>query len=250
MAFDPFFLALAVPAILFAGISKGGFGDVATFAATPVLALAIDPAAALGLMLPLLMAMDLGALRAWRGRWHGPSAAALIAGALPGVGLGVLFWQVADADLLRVVIGAMSLAFVAFQISRAAGWLRVRPRAFSRAEGLAAGAAGGFASFIAHAGGPPVAIFLLGQGMDKTTYQATAVISFWAINVFKAVPYAFLGIFTLETLLAGLVLLPVALAGIWLGVRAHRLIPERGFFAVTYLLLTAAGLKLLADGLG
>ncbi len=249
MAFDPVFLALAVPTVLLAGISKGGFGDVATFAATPLLTLAIDPAAALGLMLPLLMAMDLGALHAYRGRWHRPSVAALVLGALPGVALGALFWRIADADLLRLLIGAMSLAFVAFQLARAAGWLVLPPRPFVRSEGVGAGVVAGFTSFIAHAGGPAVAIFLLRLGLDKTAFQATAVASFWAINAFKAVPYGFLGIFTAETLLADAVLLPVAMLGLWLGVRAHRVIPERVFFAVTYLLLAAAGAKLVADAL-
>ena len=83
--------------------------------------------------------------------------------------------------------------------------------------------------------------------MSKTTYQATTVLAFWAINIAKAVPYALLGIFTAETLRAGLYLAPAALIGAWIGVKAHRSIPERPFFAVTYVLLTATGGKLIFD---
>jgi len=98
---------------------------------------------------------------------------------------------------------------------------------------------------VAQRGGPAVAVFLLGQGFGKTTYQATTVILFWAVNIMKAVPYAFLGAFTAETLLANLYLAPVALLGTWAGVRAHFWIPERAFFLLTYALLIATGTRLI-----
>ncbi|NHX27949.1 TSUP family transporter, partial [Escherichia coli] len=104
-------------------------------------------------------------------------------------------------------------------------------------------------SFISHAGGPPVAVFLLAQGLGKTTFQATTVLVFWAINLLKFVPYAALGIFSGDTLRADLILAPFALIGAWLGVRAHRLMPERAFFAVTYVLVSVTGAKLIWDGL-
>ena len=72
---------------------------------------------------------------------------------------------------------------------------------------------------------------------------------FWAINVAKFVPYAYLGMFTRQTLLADLALAPFALAGAWFGVWAHRLLPERAFFAITYVLLSVTGAKLVWDGL-
>ncbi|TCP22781.1 sulfite exporter TauE/SafE [Rhodovulum adriaticum] len=123
--------------------------------------------------------------------------------------------------------------------------LRYRVRPFQARAGLAAGVVAGFTSFVSHAGGPPVAVFLLAQGLSKTVYQATTVLVFWAINLFKFVPYAFLGIFTAQTLLADLVLAPVALLGAWLGVRAHRLVPEGLFFGITYVALTLTGLRLI-----
>jgi uncharacterized membrane protein YfcA len=58
-----------------------------------------------------------------------------------------------------------------------------------------------------------------------------------------------LGLFTRETLMIDLILAPFALLGAWIGVRAHRIMPERAFFAVTYVLLTITGIKLIWDGL-
>ena len=67
---DPWFWAVAIPAVALAGVSKGGFGGGgAGSAATPLMALVISPSAAAAIMLPLLCAMDLAGIRAYLGRW-------------------------------------------------------------------------------------------------------------------------------------------------------------------------------------
>lgn len=85
--------------------------------------------------------------------------------------------------------------------------------------------------------------------MDKTTYQATSVLAFWAINLLKVPPYLALGIFTTDTLVADLWLLPVALLGVWLGVRLHKSISDKLYFRLAYIFLTLTGTKLIWDGL-
>ena len=249
LTLDLWFFAIAGPAVLFAGISKGGFGSGAAFAAASVLALVVDPGLALGVMLPLLMLIDVATLRPYWGRWHLREALLVIAGALPGVALGAALYRVASPDLLRLLIGAVSLGFVAWQIGIKRGWLRIGTHQMPDGAGLVAGVAVGFTSFVSHAGGPPAAVFLLSRGLSKTGYQATSVLIFWAVNIAKFIPYAFLGMFTLETAKANLVLAPFALLGAWIGVRAHRAVPERAFFALTYVLLTVTGVKLVWEGL-
>lgn len=249
MTFDLVFFALAVPAVVLAGISKGGFGSGAAFVATPILALVLPPEMAVGIMLPLLMLIDVATLKAYWRQWNLTDASRLILGSLPGVALGAVFWKVADPALLKLLIGAIALGFVAFQLVRARGWLPLPDRPAGRGAGVFAGALAGFTSFISHAGGPPAAMYLLSRGLSKMEYQATTVIVFWVMNIAKAVPYAFLGMFTGPSLLAGLILAPAALLGAWLGVRAHRAIPERAYFTVTYMLLTMTGAKLVWDAL-
>lgn len=249
IVFDATFFALAIPAVIFAGISKGGFGSGAAFAATPILALVLEPTVALGVMLPLLMLVDVSALKPYWGKWHAPSAKVLCLGSLPGVALGVWMYQTADPDVFRLLIGAVSIGFVVFQVMRGRGWISIAPQPFRPWVGAIFGTIAGFTSFVSHAGGPPAAIFLLSQSLSKTTYQATTVITFWIINILKAVPYAFIGVFTAQTLLAGVYLAPFALLGAWLGVKAHYLIPERVFFGITYVLLLGTGTKLIFDAL-
>ena len=145
------------------------------------------------------------------------------------------------------LVGAV--LFVAWQLAQSTGLIGLAQRRFGAKTGLVTGLVLGFTSFVSHAGGPPAAVFLLGRKLDKTRYQATTVIVFWVINLFKFVPYSFLGIFTIQTLIADLLLAPAALIGAWLGVKAHHMIPERAFFAVTYVLLSCTGVKLIWDAL-
>lgn len=249
MEFDPQFFALALPAAFIAGVAKGGFGGGAAFVATAILALFLPPSTALGIMLPLLMIVDVATLRPFWKQWDLRSAQALILGAIPGVLIGAAVYSYTNADVLRILIGAISLIFVAFQMARGLGVLTIADRVFTWRSGLTAGLISGFTSFVSHAGGPPAAMFLLAQGLKKTRYQATTVLAFWAINAMKAIPYGFLGVFTWDTLKANLFMTPMALIGAAVGVYAHRVLPERVFFAITYVLLVGTGSKLIFDGL-
>ncbi|KCV81616.1 hypothetical protein ATO10_11907 [Actibacterium atlanticum] len=243
------FFALAIPAVIFAAVSKAGFGSGASFAATPILALILPPGPAIGVMLPLLMLMDMASLKPYWKKWDATQAKMLILGAVPGVALGALLYKSTNPDVFRLLIGLIAVGFVIYQMVLKSGLLRLRSGGFSNPMGGVFGMVTGFTSFVSHAGGPPATIYLLASQPSKTTYQATTVIVFWAVNVMKFVPYAFLGIFTTQTLLADLVLAPFAVAGAWLGVKAHHLVPERAFFALTYVLLTLTGSKLIWDAL-
>ena len=245
MSLDLVFFALAIPAVLFAGVSKGGFGNGAAFAATPILAQILDPALALAVMLPLLMMMDVAAVPAYWRKWHGPAVRVMLIGAVPGIVLAGAVYRFTDPDVFRLLIGVMALAFVGWQGARRAGWLTLPQARFVGWKGTLAGMVSGFTSFISHAGGPPAAMFLLPLGLDRTTYQATTVLFFWAVNLIKLLPYVVLGFFTAQTLLANLLLAPVAFLGVYIGVRAHKVMSEGLYFAITYVVLTISGVRLI-----
>ncbi|MDG2339645.1 MAG: sulfite exporter TauE/SafE family protein [Paracoccaceae bacterium] len=249
MIFDFAFFALAIPAVIFAGISKGGFGSGAAFASASILALVFPPAFAVGVMLPLLMLMDAGSLRAFWRKWDWQLSKFVLVGSIPGVALGAALYQAVNPDIFRLMLGVISLAFVAWQIGNERGWISKGAKPISAKGGLVAGATGGFTSFISHAGGPPVAVYLLSHPVTKTSYQASTVLIFTVINLVKVVPYTFLGIFSKQTLIADLYLAPFALIGVWMGIKAHYLIPEKAFFRLTYVLLTITGSKLIWDAL-
>ena len=248
LTLDLTFFLIAGPAVIFAGISKGGFGSGAAFAAASVLALVVEPGFALGIMLPLLMLIDVSTLKPYWGKWDREAAFLLVAGAIPGVFLGALLYKIAHPDVFRVLIGVISITFVLWQILSKKGLIRTAQAILPSWLGAVAGAVAGFTSFVSHAGGPPAAVYLLSKRLTKTQYQATTVLVFWAVNIAKFVPYALLGMFTTQTAVANLVLAPFALVGAWLGVKLHHLMPERAFFELTYVLLSVTGVKLIWDG--
>ena len=243
---EPQIFLIAAFAVTFAGFSKGGFGGGAAFVSSTILALVLTPAQAIGIMLPLLMVMDLGTVRSFWKQWDWPRSRLVILGSIPGVALGTLLYSVTNDDVLRLLIGVIAVGFVIWRMVPKSG---LKDANFSRGVGLFAGAVTGFTSFVSHAGGPPAAVYLLSQRLDKTTYHASATLIFWVVNALKVVPYTFLGIFTFESLRTDLFLLPFALIGVWLGVRAHHLVPERVFFGLTYVLLSGTGAKLIFDAL-
>lgn len=244
-----YFFVFAIPAVMFAGVSKAGFGSGAAFASSGILAIVLEPGFALALMLPLLMLVDLASLKPYWGRWKLRDSLLLLAGGLPGVALGTLLYRFVDADDMRVMIGVISVAFVIWQMSTSMRKHLAERPPMPEWAGALAGVVAGFTSFISHAGGPPAAVYMLGRRMSKTEYQASTVLVFGVLNTAKFVPYAFLGLFTFETLKLDLMLAPFALIGAWIGVNLHHKVPEKAFFALTYVLLTCTGAKLIWDGL-
>jgi len=236
-------LAVALPAVVFAGVAKGGFANGPAFAATPLIALVLPPAEAVALMLPMLMVMDATALRAYWRRWDRAAAVRLVAGALPGIALGGFLFARLPAAPVQLAIGLLAIAFVVFQLARTRIAL---PRIGAGAgPALVCGGLAGFSSFVTHAGGPPVAVYLLSRGLEKGVFQATTVVIFAAINAVKFVVYLGLGLFDARIAEGVLVLAPAAVAGTLLGVWAHTRVPARLFFALAYALLFAAGLRLV-----
>lgn len=245
---DPLFLAIAIPALLLVGISKGAFGGGLGMLSVVMMALVVSPVAAAAIMLPILCLMDIFGVYAYRGRWHHANMRILIPAAVVGIVIGAVSFRYMDASLIRVMIGLIA---VIFSLNY---WLRPNTGGAPAREPNAVrggfwGGIAGFTSFVTHAGGPPVAVYLLPQRLDKTTYVATITILFIVINYVKLVPYAWLGQFGTENLLTSLALAPLAPVGMWLGVWCHKRVPEVWFFRVCYVLLFAAGVKQLFDGI-
>ncbi len=244
---DPLFYAVAVPAVLLAGISKGGLGGGMGLMAVPLMSLFISPVQAAAIMLPILCTMDIFGLRAYRDRWHRRNVAIMVPGALAGIAVGALTFRTLDENLVRLLIGAIAIGFTTHH------WARPRPSNRptrpNRLVGGVSSAIAGFTSFVAHAGGPPVQFYLLPQRMDKTVLVGTTVVFFFVVNYVKLVPYGWLGQFSSDNLMTSLALGPLAPFGIWLGVRLHKVIPRELFYRLCYAMLFVSGVKLLWDGL-
>lgn len=242
------FFAVAVPVVLFMGIDKAGFASGASAAAAPALALILDPGVAVAIMLPLLLVADVASLPAYWRKWDRRAAWLLILGSLPGILLGALLVARADPNVFRFLIGTVALGFVAWKFARNRGWVP-SSRPMRDGFGIFWGMGAGFTSFVAHAGGPMAAVYLLSRGLTKLEYQATTIIVFFVNNVIKLGFYIGLGLISGPTLVADLILFPCAAIGALIGVRLHRVVPEQIYFALIYVFLTITGTKLIFDAL-
>ena len=242
------FYLLAVPVVLLVGISKGGFGGGLGLLAVPLLSLMIDPRMAAAILLPILCVMDIFSLWNFRGSWSKLNLKILLPGALLGTCAGMLTFSITNVDMIRILIGLLALYFMAHYL-----WGLRMLRQAQRQEpnvirGSFWGALAGYVSYVAHAGGPPVSIYLLPQQMPKVTLVGTTVIFFAIINFVKLIPYAWLGQFDTTVLLTSVVLMPLAPVGVKLGVYLLHRVNERWFYWSCYGFLLLAGVKLLIDG--
>ncbi|MBC8021993.1 MAG: sulfite exporter TauE/SafE family protein [Burkholderiales bacterium] len=229
------------------GISKGGFGSGAGLFATPLMALTVPIPQAAAIMLPILIVMDVTGLWAYRGRYSRENLKLILVGGMAGIALGALTFRYFSDAWIRVILGAMSIAFVAHRYFGRGASRPPAPR--STVRGFFWSAASGLTSTIAHAGGPPLSIYLLPQRLEKSLLVGTTVVFFAAVNAVKLVPYTWLGLFDARNLWTSVVLIPLAPVGIWMGVKLMRKLPEELFYRVCYALLLAVGAKLLWDGL-
>jgi uncharacterized protein len=243
---DPWFYAIAIPSVLLMGLSKSGFLMGFGSLATPLMALAIPVPQAAAIMLPLLLVMDFTGVRQL---WHERDREMLrflVPAGLLGTLIGTAVFGLLSTKAVAGVVGAITLLFLAQR------WL-FPPRADapppSRARGFVLTAIGGFTSFVAHAGGPPVGAYLLPLKLDPIRLTATLAVLFTAINLSKWIPYAFLGLLDLRNLATSAALVPLAPLGVWAGVWATRRIDSTWFYRMAYAGMAAAGVKLLYDGL-
>lgn len=247
MLHDPWFYVAAIPVVLLIGLSKGGFGPGTSLLALPLLSLTIPPLQAAAITLPLLCVMDLAGLWSYRKSWDKANMAIILPGALIGILIGTLTAGWVSNRGVQMIIGLVAIAFVLHK------WLgrnsdEPAPRHVGR--GLFWGGLSGFTSFIAHAGGPPLSVYLVPQRLNKTIYVGTNVVYFAALNYVKLIPYAWLGQFTAVNLGTAATLAPVAVAGVYLGIWLHKYMNDKLFYRVIYVMTLLCGVKLLADGLG
>jgi hypothetical protein len=247
MEVDAALLIAALPAVMLAGLSKGGFGSAFGMLATPVLALAVPPVQAAAIMLPLLLAGDAVGLLSWRGKMRWSVIAHTLPGAVAGIATGWATAAYVDDNLIRGAVGAIALTFGIQQFL--AERLRRPGRNESAPRGGFWGFLAGYTSFVSHAGGPPFQAYVLPLKMDKELLSGTTVMFFAVVNAIKVAPYFLLGQFDARNLSVSALLLPAAIAAAIAGVWLVRRSPQTLVYNAAYLALVAVGAKLIADSI-
>jgi uncharacterized membrane protein YfcA len=245
MITDPYFYALAVPAVILVGLAKGGFVGAFVMLGVPLLSLMISPVQAAGILLPILIAMDMFALIAYRRVYSRPNLKILLPAALVGVAIGWMTAAYISESNVRLIVGLVSLGFV---IDYYIGWRGEQATGPSVTKGGFWGTVAGFTSFVCHAGGPPLQMYLVPQRLEPRLFAGTSVIFFTVVNAVKVIPYAALGQLGTDNLMTSLVLAPIAPFATFAGAWLVKVVKPKLFYQLTYFFILAVSLKLIWDG--
>jgi uncharacterized protein len=228
-------------AALMTGFSKAGVPGIGIL--IPILAAMAMPArASTGFILPVLIEGDCVAV----GYWRRKAAWRSLARVLPWTALGIVggyfvMGRLSDA-VFKPLLGAMILAIVGLDLARRA--LKVELRAENRIAAAAVGILAGVFTMLANAAGPVMAIYLLSMNMPKEEFVGTSAWFYFIVNLFK-LPFSLaLGFVTWSTLKVDLMLLPLVLAGSFLGVLVMKRLPQKAFNLIAQILAIAGGAKL------
>ncbi|MDQ2082982.1 sulfite exporter TauE/SafE family protein [Xanthobacteraceae bacterium Astr-EGSB] len=242
---DLYFYALAVPAVICLGLSKGGFAAFGSIS-TPLLALYLPPLEAAAIVLPLLITQDMISVWNYRKDWSRWNFRVLLTGAVVGIGAAWLVAAHVSDNAVRITVGLIGVAFVAN------AWWGKKPATIkppTAAKGVFWGALSGFTSTMSQAGGPPFQVFVLPQQLPKMTLVGTSTVFFAAVNALKVIPYFALGQFSPKGLATSVVLLPVAVAANMLGIWLVRITPTELFYRIAYWMVLFISCGLLWQGI-
>jgi uncharacterized membrane protein YfcA len=194
----------------------------------------------------VLLVMDLLGMAAFRNDFDRSLLKFLVPFGMLGIVMGTVLFKVLNAQTVAGLVGAFTLLFLAQR-------LLFPPQPGSapppRWLGALLTTTSGFTSFIAHAGGPPVAAYVIPLKLTPLKFTATMAFFFFVVNLSKWIPYAWLGLLDGRNMATSLVLLPLAPVGVWVGVRLARRIEPTLFYRFIYTGMFLTGVKLLWDAL-
>jgi uncharacterized membrane protein YfcA len=194
------------------GLAKGGLGGLGALL-TPILALVLPVASAVGVLLPMLMVGDTFALSMYWKEWDlalvKRMTPAGILGALAGTAL--LSWLPPDG--LRIILGIFVLLVVAYKfLSDRIQAMRYDSRTW---HAPAAGFLAGVASGMFNSGGPPFNSYLLLQKLKARPFIATSTIYFAILNLIKVPGFLYTGVLDISLLVSLWWVFPFIPVGIW-----------------------------------
>jgi len=227
-------LALAAVMALVAGTVRGFSGFGAAMLMTPVFAALYGPAVGVGLCLLLEFAVGLPLLRRAMPLVKWREIGLLLIGATIAVPAGTWLLLNADPLPLRWCISAIVLAAVGLLVSKWRYHGTPRP-----SLSLAAGAGSGFLNGLSGMAGPPIIFYYLASRAPPPVVRASLTTYFVFVDLVAIVSLAWRSEFAGSTLLGGLILTPVVIAGGLLGERLFPLASEAFYRRLALALLVA-----------
>lgn len=227
---------------LFVGMSKTGVAGIGMLV-VPILATIFGGKSSAGVLLPMLSMADIFAVSyyhrhaEWKYIWK------LMPATVVGILVGLVVGNLVNDDqftLIMAVIILLGLGIMVWREKKSAeaiphNWL------FSSIAGLL----GGFSTMIGNAAGPVMSIYFLSMMLPKNKFIGTGAWFFLIINLFK-IPFHVFSWETIDlrTITLDLAMLPVIMAGAFLGIKLVKFIPEKPYRIFIIITTALAAIKL------
>ncbi|HET7197852.1 MAG TPA: sulfite exporter TauE/SafE family protein [Burkholderiales bacterium] len=167
-------------------------------------------------------------------------------GILAGTALGVTLLVNLPRQAGTALLGAFVVCYALYSLARHAGASVIRP-----AWGWLAGLCGGITSTLFGAGGPPYAIYLSHRGLTKEQFRATMGFATMTSISLRVIAFFLTGLLLDRRVwLSELLMVPAALAGIFVSKKMFLRISRETLLRLVALLLLASGGSLLVRALG
>tara|TARA_B100000579_G_scaffold414641_1_gene408458 strand:- start:642 stop:1385 length:744 start_codon:yes stop_codon:yes gene_type:complete len=245
MEINSLFFISVVPAIILYGIAKSGLGGSISLISVPLMTVVMPLNQALAVILPILIFSDIIAVYRFRREFDFSTLKLIVPFAALGIIIGSLTFKYFSEDLLKLIVGIMGFLFAGhyFLFKKE----KKIPTKKNFLKGAIFSSIAGFSSFCVHAGGTPTSIYLLPLRLKKEIYVGTRIIFFTFVNLIKLPLYIYLSMMNFDTLYQSVLLLPLAITGIFIGYKLLKIIDENLFYNIIYALILVSSTKLLID---
>jgi uncharacterized protein len=224
------------------GLAKGGFGGLGALL-TPILALVLPVAQAVGVLLPMLMVGDVFALYMYWKEWDSDLVKRMLPAGIVGAIAGTFLLSWLPPNGLRIVLGIFVLGLVLYRfVSDRIPAMQYKPKAW---HAPAAGSLSGFASGMFNYGGPAFSSYLLLQKLNARPFIATTAIYFAILNLIKVPGFLYTGVLNLSLLFSLWWVFPFIPLGMWVARRTLTRLSPSAFEGTIVVLLIFSSLWLL-----
>ena len=224
------------------GFAKGGFGGLGALL-TPILALVLPVASAVGVLLPMLMVGDVFAVAMYWKEWDTDLVRRMLPAGIIGALAGTALLAGLPPDGLQIILGLFVLVLVAYKfLSDRIQAIRYQPKSWhAPAAGLLAGLASGMFNY----GGPAFSSYLLLQKLKARPFIATTAIYFALLNLIKVPGFLYTGVLDLPLLFSLWWVFPFIPIGIWVARMTLTRLSPSAFEWIIVVLLVFSSLWLL-----
>lgn len=226
------------------GFSKTGFPGLAMVNVL-ILAELFGAKASVGMIVPMLVVCDLTVYplfrrySSWKELWP------LLPSTFAGLIVGYFLLDYIAESTARQGIGAIILLMLALQLGRMRLGQALGRLTHSLGFKWISGFLIGSSTIMANAAGPVFSIYALVEKMAKETFLGVGARCFLLVNLIKLPMVANLHLINAQSLRVNLLVLPALFAGIFIGRKVIRIIPQKGFEILLYLFSSIAGIRLL-----